>query len=62
MDIGKNGIIYDPSKIQRYPKVDLIVIRINKSKELLNAKPCSKCLNVIKQLKINNIYYSNDQR
>ena len=30
MNLEKNGIIYDPQKIQRYPKVDLIVIRINK--------------------------------
>ena len=40
-------------------KVNLIVIRIDKTNTLQMAKPCSHCLETIKQLNIiKNIYYS----
>jgi hypothetical protein len=39
-------------------KIDLVVIRINKSGDLCNARPCYKCLNFMKLVNINKVYYS----
>lgn len=48
-------------------KVDLIVVRINKTNFFSNSKPCMKCLEKIRYMpikkgyKIKNIYYSNEK-
>lgn len=51
-------------KIKKPKKgLDLIVIRINKSKQLCQCEPCYHCtkeLNLNKLFKINNLYYSNN--
>jgi len=36
----------------------MIVIRINRHGELCNARPCHHCLNLMKKVGINKIYYS----
>jgi cytidine deaminase len=55
-----------PLKNKRMQNVNLLVIRISKSKILLNSKPCANCINVMKKLpqkkgyNIKNVYYSDD--
>jgi hypothetical protein len=42
-------------------KFDIFVIRIDRaSTNLINARPCVKCLDMMKSLGINRVYYSND--
>jgi hypothetical protein len=43
---------------KKLAKLDLIVTRINKSGDTCNARPCYKCLNFMKYLKIHRVYYS----
>lgn len=52
-------------KISRLTPISLIVIRINKSKELKNSKPCYNCLIRLQKLhsfgyNLCNIYYSDE--
>ena len=55
--IKTGGVFYKVNK--RVKKVNLLVIRIDKNNKLQMAKPCSHCLETIKQLNIiKNIYYS----
>ena len=42
-----------------YNTVDIIVIRINKSSDLRNSRPCSDCIKYLKELGIRKVYYSN---
>ena len=39
-------------------KLNLIVIRINKNLELKNSRPCANCLQFMKDVNINKVYYS----
>ena len=39
-------------------KLDIIVIRINALNELCNARPCYKCLELLKSLNFRYVYYS----
>ena len=41
-------------------KFNMIVIRINNKGELKNARPCHNCLIMMKNIKINKVYYSVD--
>lgn len=50
----KGGIFYEPS----IKKIDLFVIRINKTGEMCNARPCYNCLNMMKAVGIRKVYYS----
>ena len=47
-------------------QVDILVIRISTDGKLINSKPCLHCIKYLKrknnQLKINKIYYSNDNK
>ncbi len=43
---------------KRNNKLDLVVIRINKSGEICNARPCYNCLNMMKCVGIKKVYYS----
>jgi cytidine deaminase len=51
---------------RRLEPIHLLVVRFSKNNKLQNSKPCTNCIQVIKQLpekkgyKIKNIYYSND--
>lgn len=38
---------------------DLLVIRIDRNGNLQNSKPCSECVQLLKQHCINRVYYSN---
>jgi cytidine deaminase len=56
-----------PSKQKRYQKVDILVIRVSKTGQLGNSKPCHSCLMLLsKQLPergytLSRVYYSDDQ-
>ena len=39
-------------------KLDIVVIRINALNELCNARPCYKCLEMLKSLNFRYVYYS----
>jgi deoxycytidylate deaminase len=39
-------------------KLDLVVIRINKSGNICNARPCYNCVNMMKSVGIRKVYYS----
>jgi deoxycytidylate deaminase len=54
LDKNKDSIPY--SKKRR--KLDLIVIRINKTGEICNARPCCNCLHLMKSAGIHKVYYS----
>ena len=57
---GKD-ISYDGKKwrcAKRHNKLDLIVIRINKTGEFCNARPFYNCLNMMKSVGIRKVYYS----
>lgn len=49
--------VYFPDNYKK-KKIDLVVIRINKNGDLCNARPCYKCLNFMKLVNINKVYYS----
>jgi len=52
----KNKKVYLDEKKKR--NIDLIVIRINKLGYSCNARPCYNCLNMMKAVGINKVYYS----
>ncbi len=41
-------------------KATLMVIRINKSKELIQSRPCKRCDGILKRKGIRKIFYSNE--
>lgn len=43
-----------------FSRVSLYIYRQHKSNDLACARPCDSCLNLIKDLGIKNIYYSNE--
>ena len=44
---------------ERYKsKLDLAVVRINKTGDICNARPCHNCLNMMKSVGIRRVYYS----
>jgi len=51
---------FSPRKKQEYKKHknDIVVIRINRSGETCNARPCYNCLNMMKVVGIRRVYYS----
>jgi tRNA(Arg) A34 adenosine deaminase TadA len=53
----KNNVFF-PEEYKKKKKIDLVVIRINKNGDLCNARPCYKCLNLMKLVNINKVYYS----
>jgi hypothetical protein len=55
--IGKRGGVFYEGKIKN-KKLDLVVIRVNKSGETCNARPCHNCLSMMKDVGIRKVYYS----
>jgi len=41
--------------------LDIINTRIDRNERLVLARPCHGCIDMLQQLRINNIYYSNNQ-
>ena len=48
------------SVLEKAKKLDIMVIRIDYSNKLVNARPCYQCLLMMKDIGINKVYYSID--
>lgn len=51
----EGGAFYGTTK---KTNIDLIVMRINKANEIMNARPCINCLSMMKAVGVNKVYYS----
>ena len=49
---------YYKQKSKNRSKIDIIVIRINKTNQLCNARPCYNCLELMKKIGVRRVYYS----
>lgn len=56
MIVRRGGVFYQEGV--KNQKIDLIVIRVNKTGEICNARPCHNCLNMMKAVGIRKVYYS----
>ena len=55
----ESGVYYE--KNQKYHnKYNLLVIRVNSQGQLVNARPCHNCTDMLKSCGIKNIYYSTE--
>lgn len=54
---GKKGGIFSDSAIKNQ-RLNLIVVRVNKSGSACNARPCYNCLNLMKVVGIRKIFYT----
>ena len=52
------GVFYGPEKKSKNQKNDLMVVRVNKGGDICNARPCCKCLAMMKAVGIRKVYYS----
>jgi len=55
-DKKKGGVFYGPKS--KNQKLDIVVVRVNRSGETCNARPCYNCLNMMKVVGIRRVYYS----
>ncbi len=61
--IGKPGGVFKESKERKAKKYDIFVVRINKCSDtvkLVNSRPCSHCLDMMKSVGIRRVYYTDD--
>jgi cytidine deaminase len=54
------NIFYNIPKMS-IKNIDIIVIRISKSYELRNSRPCNDCIDKLRKMGIRKVYYSNDE-
>jgi deoxycytidylate deaminase len=58
-----NGVFYDPKRHRKLRKklikTDILVFR-DTSTGIKNSKPCSECINTMKNMGIRRVYYSTD--
>lgn len=52
----KGGVFYGAKP--KKEKLDIVVVRVNRSGEICNARPCFNCLNMMKSVGIRRVYYS----
>jgi hypothetical protein len=52
----RGGVFYGPKS--KNQKLDIVVVRVNRSGETCNARPCYNCLNMMKAVGIRRVYYS----
>jgi hypothetical protein len=55
--IGRRGGVFYGAK-PKNTKLDIVVVRVNRSGETCNARPCFNCLNMMKAVGIRRVYYS----
>jgi uncharacterized CHY-type Zn-finger protein len=53
-----SGVFYGYARKNQKKKFNIIVIRVNKSGTISNARPCYNCLNMMKDIGIKKVYYS----
>jgi hypothetical protein len=61
--IKKLGGVFKESKERKAKKYDIFVVRINKCSDevkLVNSRPCSHCLDMMKAVGIRRVYYTDD--
>lgn len=56
-NINKGGVFYT-TKLKKGKKVNVFVIRVTKTGLIVNARPCQNCLEMMKNLNVNKVYYS----
>jgi tRNA(Arg) A34 adenosine deaminase TadA len=49
---------YYKHRTKNRSKIDIIVIRINKTNQMCNARPCYNCLELMKKIGVRRVYYS----
>lgn len=58
------GGVFKPAQEKKLKKIDIVVIRIDKKDkeniQLVNARPCQNCLEMMKTIGIRRVYYSDD--
>ncbi len=54
--VKNGGVFYGTNNVKKF---DLIVIRINKQNEIGKSRPCYNCLNMLKDVGIKKVYYTN---
>ena len=59
--IGSAGGAFYQAKNSKVQKLDLVVVRVNKSGSPCNARPCHNCLDMMKAVGIRKVYYSINQ-
>ena len=55
-----NRILCKKMKFKSKKKIDLIVMKLNKSNDFTNSKCCSVCYSIMKAFSIRNVYYYNE--
>jgi hypothetical protein len=55
--IRKRGGVFYGEK-PKNQKLDIVVVRVNRSGETCNARPCYNCLNMMRAVGIRRVYYS----
>ena len=54
----KTGGVFYTIKTKKVKKVNIFVVRVTKNGIMGNARPCRNCLNMMKDLNVNKVYYS----
>lgn len=54
----KNGGVFYTAKVKKVKKVNIFVVRVTKNGIMGNARPCQNCLEMMKDLNVNKVYYS----
>ena len=60
LSTGKKGGAFYQEESKKKQKLSLAVVRINKSGDACNARPCYNCLKLMKLVGIKKVYYSVD--
>jgi len=58
--IHTGGVFYGIPKGQKANKLDMIVIRIDSSGDMVNSRPCHNCLDMMKAVGVRKIFYSHN--
>lgn len=45
-------------KRKKQRRIDIYVVRVNKTGKLMNSKPCAECTNAMKYAGVNKVFYS----
>jgi hypothetical protein len=58
----ESGVFYSRKDVLNLPKkICIIIIRYNSNGELMCSKPCKDCIELLKLIGVDRVYYSTDQ-